>query len=68
MTQGYKHSTKWSFGNEIWHKVTGDRGLIMGISLRPDSAPYYRVVFEDSREDTSCMEFELTDEKPTVMK
>jgi hypothetical protein len=64
MSSGFKHSTLWSFGSVVWHKATKDKGLVIGISLRPDSRPQYVVVFEDTRVEDICYEFELTDEQP----
>lgn len=61
---GYKHSTQWGFGDIVWHRLTADRGMVVGIQLRPESQPNYLVVFEDRREETLCSEFELTAEKP----
>lgn len=66
MNPGHKHHTNWTFGSILWHKVTGDRGMVIAIHLRPESKPSYSMVFEDNREETSCMEFELTDEQPAV--
>lgn len=62
---GYKHSTRWSFGDVIWHKVTKDKGIIFGIQLRHGDEPRYLVVFEDSRSEACCVEFELTEEEQT---
>jgi hypothetical protein len=68
MSAGYKHFSRWSFGDEVWHKATKDKGIIIGIILRPDSAANYIVVFEDSRVEANCLEFELTDEQPTSIE
>jgi hypothetical protein len=60
----YKHSSRWSFGDTIWHKVTKDKGMIVAIHLRNNSPPNYGVIWEDDREDKCHMEFELTDVEP----
>lgn len=64
---GYKHFSRWSFGDTVWHKTTRDKGLVIAIHLRPNSAPNYSVVFEDSRAESTYLEFELTDEQPTAV-
>lgn len=59
---GHKHHTKFGFGDELWHLTTGDKGRVIGILLRPGGAPVYYMVFQDSRQEETCLEFELTDE------
>lgn len=66
MNVGHKHATKWSFGDVVWHKATKDKGIIVAIHLRPNNSPNYGVIYEDSREEDSNMEFELTDEMPSL--
>ncbi len=61
---GYKHSSRWNFGDVVWHKSTKDKGLIVEIIIKPNSAASYAVCFEDSRNEDLCAEFELTDEMP----
>lgn len=68
MKPGYKHSSLYGFGDIVWHKVTKDKGFIIGINLRPGCAPNYLVVFEDKRQDDVCLEFELTDEQPSPVE
>lgn len=60
----YKHSSRWSFGDTVWHKSTKDKGIIIAIHLRPGCAANYSVVFEDNRNEATFLEFELTDEQP----
>lgn len=64
---GHKHSTRWGFGDVLWHKATGDKGMVMGIILRPQSVALYVVVFADDVSDKTCLEFELTEEQPTTV-
>lgn len=64
--EGYKHFTKWSFGDHVYHKTTGDKGMIVGIQLRHQSEPRYLMVFENSRVEDSCLQFELTEEQPAI--
>lgn len=66
MNPGYKHHTRWTFGNIVWHRVTKDKGMIVGINLRHSAPASYSVVFEDSRADCVCLELELTDEPEFV--
>lgn len=62
MNAGHKHSSRWTFGDSLWHKVTGDKGLVVGVELRPQSSAAYFIIFSDSRMEDSCNEFELTDQ------
>lgn len=68
MKTGYKHASVYGFGDVVWHKSTKDKGLIIGINLRPGCAPSYLIVFEDNRNDVVCLEFELTDEQPSPVE
>lgn len=68
MNPGYKHFSTHGFGDSVWHKTTKDKGIVIGISLRPNCAPSYNVVFEDSRNEMLCLEFELTDEQPSPVE
>lgn len=58
----YLHKTKYSFLNVVWHKVTGDKGMVFGIKLRENNNPLYMVIFEDGRNEAECFEVELQDE------
>jgi len=64
--QAARHVTKYNFHDVVYHRVTGDKGVIFGILLRPDSAPRYLVIFGDSRKDDECQEAELQDEPFTA--
>lgn len=61
---GHSHRTKYGYGDWVFHRVTGDRGMIMGIELRPSAAPCYFVCWDDSRCEDVNNEFELTTEAP----
>lgn len=58
---GHKHHTLYGFGDTVYHRVTNDEGLIVGIVLRPNCEPIYRVIFKETRIEESCAEFELRD-------
>ncbi len=64
MNPGYKHFSRWNFGDCLWHKVTGDKGMVVSIELWPNTPAAYCIIFEDSRDEQVCAEFELTDEMP----
>lgn len=68
MNIGHKHHTRWSFGQIVWHKITKDQGMVVGVLLRPNSASSYIVIFDDSRNEDECLEFELTDEQPSPVE
>lgn len=67
MNAGHKHFSRWSFGDIVWHRMTGERAMIIGIGLRKDSPASYSLVFEEGREGT-CYEMELTEIKPAFME
>lgn len=65
---GHKHSTRWSFGDVLYHRLSGERGMVVGLQLRPSSTPVYLMVFEDEIADEKrCMEIELTESQPTAV-
>lgn len=67
MNPGHKHATRWSFGDVLWHCVTGDKGMVLGIVLRQQSPPIYMLVFEGDVGEKNCYEMELTDEQPATV-
>jgi hypothetical protein len=62
----FLHKTKWSFGTAVWHKVTGDAGIVFGILLQENCAARYMVVFADNRKTDECLESELQDEPKSL--
>jgi len=64
---GHKHSTRWGFGETLYHKMTGGKGMVTGIILRHNAPPIYGMVFSDDVSEKNCYEFELTEEQPTVV-
>jgi len=67
LSAGHKHFSRWGFGDFLWHKVTGDKGMILGITLRPNSPPSYQMVFAEDIDEKTCLEIELTEEVPTAV-
>lgn len=64
--QAARHVTKYNFDDTVFHNVTGDKGKIQGIKLRPRSQPIYMVIFEDEGlREVECYETELQDEPLT---
>lgn len=47
--------------------MTGDKGLVIGITFRPQSPPQYLLVFTDDTCEKLCFEIELQDEQPTAV-
>lgn len=66
MSESFRHVTRYSFGSEVYHRVTGDKGVVFGILLHENCAARYICIFEDSRAETECLEAELQDEPKTT--
>lgn len=65
---GHKHSTRWGFGDVLWHKLSGERGMVVGLQLRPTSTPVYLMTFEgDTGEEQKCLEIELVEQPGLVV-
>lgn len=68
MNAGHRHATRWSFGDVLYHKLSGERGMVVGLQLRPTSTPVYLMTFEDDvGAESTCFELELTEEQPTAV-
>lgn len=65
---GHKHSTRWGFGEILYHKMTEDKGMVTGIILRQNSPPMYALVFSGDVGEKNCFEMELTEEQPTAVE
>ena len=61
----YKHSSRYTFGQDVYHVVTKAHGRVFGITLKENSMPTYTVIFEDDIRDIDCLESELASEIPT---
>ncbi len=68
MNPGHKHASKWGFGEVLYHKMTGEKGMVTGIILRAQSPPLYALVFSGDVNEKNCYEMELTDEQPTAVE
>lgn len=66
-SHGHKHSTRWSFGDILWHKVTEEKGMVTGIILREQSPPMYALVFTGDVGEKNCYEMELVESQPTAI-
>jgi hypothetical protein len=67
MNAGHKHSSRWGFGDVLYHKMTGDKGMVTAIILRHQSPPLYGLVFTNDVGEKNCYEMELTEEQPTTV-
>ena len=56
--------SKWWVGDTVWHRMTGDKGLVTGVHFAGGklSVRYYVVATEEV--DGWCDEIELTGEPP----
>lgn len=68
MNAGHKHCSRWGFGDVLYHKMTGNKGMVTGIILRSQSPPLYSLVFVDDEAEKNCLELELTEEQPTAVE
>lgn len=68
MSAGHKHCSRWGFGEVLYHKMTGNKGMVTAITLRHNSEPVYSMVFSDDVGEKGCLEIELTDEQPTAVE
>lgn len=66
-SMGHKHATRWGFGDMLWHKMTGEKGMVTGIILRQHSPPLYALVFTGDISEKNCYEMELTEEHSTAV-
>lgn len=65
----HRHATRWSFGDMLYHKLSGELGMVVGLQLRPTSTPVYMMTFEgDVGSESKCLEIELTEELPTAVE
>lgn len=52
----------FSLGQIVWHKVSGDKGMVTGFVIRPAGRLTYYVTFDDHAE-SACFEIELSEDK-----
>lgn len=60
MRRDLNTNTKFYFGDEVYHRLTTMRGIILSIQYESESFYHYAVIYEDGRIDRTKEEELLT--------